>query len=192
MFSEYSDDLLRYADDTPITPLRVFDPPPASGAAGTRASRVPSGEILVPLPRPGVPEDIDDLVRSAPVIARERGATLVAVEHLAEYPEATKVVFFGHGNRYVIGRRTAVDLHQALRQAGLNPEVIELAGCGTGGCMPTGVFGLMQRFDDFVFRRTTFEKLLHQKTAIKIIGPIRRSPVQMRVHGGSQSRQHAG
>lgn len=95
-------------------------------------------EIIVPIPRAGT-NDIGYMLSDARRIATERNAPVVSFGRLERFPEASKVTFFGHSNPYVLGRKTADDLHNRVVTAGLSPETYELAGCST--LAPVGCIG---------------------------------------------------
>lgn len=92
-------------------------------------------EIIVPITRAGT-NDIGYMLSDARRIATERGAPVVSLGGMERFPEASKVTFFGHANQYILGRKTADDLHNRIVTAGLSLETIELAGCST--LAPTG------------------------------------------------------
>jgi RHS repeat-associated protein len=121
----------------------------ATASAASRLGRIPSptpgafewapesasatSEMIVPIPRAAhLTEDVDQLYRDAVFIAGQRGARVVPLDRIANYPEAAKVVFFGHANQFTLGGLTFEDLNSALVNAGLKPNTIELAGCSTG------------------------------------------------------------
>ena len=108
---------------------RLMVPTPGTFTWGRAAAT----EIIVPVPRAAhLAKDVADLYQDAVMLAAERGARVVPLDQIANYPNATKVVFFGHANQFTLGGLQADDLNTVLVNAGLRPDIIELAGCSTG------------------------------------------------------------
>ncbi len=109
-------------------------PSPTPGAfTWAHPSAVATSEIIVPIPRAAhLAEDVADLYEIAQYIADARGSRVVPLDQIANYPQASRVVFFGHANQFTLGGLTAEDLNSVLVNAGLRPDAIEFAGCSSG------------------------------------------------------------
>ena len=106
--------------------LPVFVARDVSSSSAT-ARRV--RELVVPLWREEKAKA--GTVERALRVARERGATAVWLEEMGNFSDVERVTFVGHANEVSFAGRSAEDLAAMVGRAGLNPQVIELAGCET-------------------------------------------------------------